>query len=118
MADIRKLQDGDRATIFVGGELTIASAGALKAAIAEALHAAASVDIVVENTTAIDVSFPQLLCSAHRTAAAWTKTLSVFGMAQEQVASMLLRSGFSRQTGCQENTRTTCLWLCAKPADA
>jgi hypothetical protein len=69
------------------------------------------VEVIVENITGIDISFPQLLCSAHRTAAARNKTLTVVGLAQEQLNTMLLRSGFSRKTGCQENTRTPCLWL-------
>jgi hypothetical protein len=103
MTDIRRRQEGDRVIVTVGGDLTVSSAAALQGA--------SAVEVIVENITGIDISFPQLLCSAHRTAAARNKTLTVVGLAQEQLNTMLLRSGFSRKTGCQENTRTPCLWL-------
>jgi ABC-type transporter Mla MlaB component len=111
MADIRRRQDGDRVIVTVGGDLTVASAAALKTEMVAALQGASTVEVIVENITRIDISFPQLLCSAHRTAAARNKILTVVGLAREQLNTMLLRSGLSRKTGCQENTRTSCLWL-------
>jgi ABC-type transporter Mla MlaB component len=111
MADIRRRQEGDREIVIVGGDLTVASAAALKTELVAALKSASAVEVSVENITRVDISFPQLLCSAHRTAAARGKTLTVVGLAQEQLNTMLLRSGFSLKTGCQENTRTSCLWL-------
>lgn len=114
MADIRRRQEDGRVIVAVGGDLTAAGAAALKAELVAALQAASAVEVVVENITGLDVTFPQLLCSAHRTAAARNKTLTVTGLAQERMSTMLLRTGFSRQTGCQENTRTSCLWLCVQ----
>jgi ABC-type transporter Mla MlaB component len=118
MADIRRRQEGDRMIVTVGGDLTVSSAAALKAELVAALQAASAVEVVVESILGLDVSFPQLLCSAHRTAAARNKTLTVTGLAQERLNTMLLQSGFSRQTGCQENTRACCLWLNVQAPEA
>lgn len=118
MADIQRKQEGDRAIVTVSGDATVSSAAALKKELVAALQAASAVDVVVENITAADITFLQLLCSAHRTAAARNKALTVTGLAQERMSAMLLRTGFSRQTGCQENTRTSCLWLCVQAPEA
>ena len=118
MADIRRKQEGDRAIVTVSGDATVSSAAALKKELVAALQAASAVDVIVEGITAVDITFPQLLCSAHRTAAAWNKSLAVAGLEQERMSTMLLRTGFSRQTGCQENTRTSCLWLCERAPGA
>ena len=111
MADIRRRQEGERTIVTLGGDLTVSSAAALKAELLAAVRSSSAVEVAVEDIGTMDVSFPQLLCSAHRTAAAQNKILTITGLAQERFGTMLLRSGFSRQTVCHENIRTPCLWL-------
>jgi len=111
MAEIRREQQGDRETLFFSGELTVQHAADIAQALGEAVERAAAVEIVIEGATAADVTFPQALCAAHRTAAALNKTITVRGEREEPVSSLLLSAGFLRHIGCQGSTRKTCLWL-------
>ena len=111
MADIQRRHEGDRETVTVAGELTVPHAQRLKAALLDALQGSARVEVVLGKITRLDSSFPQLLCSAHRTAADRQKRLTVTGAEQERFTDLLRRSGFTRHTGCRESTRETCLWL-------
>jgi anti-anti-sigma regulatory factor len=111
MADIKKKIEGDRATLVLGGELTVRHAQQLKAALLDAMQGFPHVEVVLGKIDDLDSSFPQLLCSAHRTAAEQQKQMTVTGADQERFADLLRRAGFTRQTGCRESTRATCLWL-------
>jgi ABC-type transporter Mla MlaB component len=111
MADIRREQQDDRETLFFSGELTVQHAAAVAKALREALQRAAAVEIVIERVTAADVTFPQAVCAAHRTAASLNKSITIRGEAQEPMGSLLLSAGFLRHIGCQGTTRKSCLWL-------
>lgn len=106
----QKKKEGAR-TVVVNGPATVGAIARTKAALEEALDAAASVTVSLEKITNVDVSFLQLLCSAHWSAAEADKTLTVTGIDQEPVASLLLQAGFLRHIGCHETTRRSCLWI-------
>jgi len=111
MADIRRSQAGERAVLAISGELTVLHAKAIQAELLEALQGAAAVEVAVGEISAIDITFPQLLCSTHRSAAVLKKEMTITGVEQERFGAMLRNAGFTRHTGCQEGTRTSCLWL-------
>ena len=111
MTDIRRSRAGERAIVTVSGDLTVPHANAVRSALLEAVQGASAVEVVVENIVDLDVSFPQLVCSAHRMAADLNKQLTITGTEQEAFSDMLHRSGFTRHIGCHENTRKSCLWL-------
>ena len=111
MADIRREKNGDRETVIFSGDLTVQHAVRIAESLRDALQQAAVLDIVLERITSLDVTFPQALCAAHRSAAALSKDISVQGEQEEPVASFLRSAGFLRHIGCQENTRKTCLWI-------
>jgi len=111
MAEIRRSQEGARAVLTISGELTVLHAKALQKELLDALTGAASVEVVMGNVSAIDITFPQLLCSTHRTAAALKKQMTITGIEQAQFAAVLRNAGFARHIGCQESTRRSCLWL-------
>jgi ABC-type transporter Mla MlaB component len=111
MAEIRRSQAGDRVVLTVSGELTVPHAKALKAELLDALKNAAAVEVAVEQVSGIDISFPQLLCAAHRAAAGLNKQMTITGAEQEPFGKMLRSAGFTRHIGCQEGTRRPCLWL-------
>jgi len=113
MADIRREKKAERETIAFSGDLTVPHANTIVLALREALQDAAAVDIVIENVTAVDVTFLQTLCAAHRTAAAQGKEVTVRGEGREPLGSLLIAAGFPRQSGCQSNTRKSCLWRVA-----
>jgi len=111
MADIHRSQAGERVVLTISGELTVPHAKALQAELLAALQSAAAVEVAVGEVSAIDITFPQLLCSTHRTAAALKKEMTVTGIEQERFGAMLRNAGFIRHIGCQESTRRSCLWL-------
>jgi len=111
MAEIHRMRTGDRVVLTVSGELTVSHMKALKAELLEALKGAGSVEIALEQVGAIDITFPQLLCSAERTAAGLQKSVTVTGVEQERFGAMLRSAGFTRHVGCHEGARRSCLWL-------
>ena len=111
MATGRQKRKEEPRKLIMNGPVTVATVGKAKAALQEALGAASAVTVSLESITSVDVSFLQLLCSAHRTAADADKVLTVTGTDQEPVASLLLQAGFLRHIGCHENTRRSCLWV-------
>jgi anti-anti-sigma regulatory factor len=111
MADIQRVRSGDKELVSISGDLTVPHANALKTVLLEAMKNAEAIVLAVGQVTGLDVSFPQLVCSAHRTAAALGRELTITGLEQDRLAELLLQAGFMRHTGCAENTRKTCLWL-------
>ena len=111
MADIRREQQDDRETLYFSGELTVQHATTIAKALNEALQRAAAVEVVIERVAAADVTFPQAVCAAHRTAATLDKMITVRGEGEEPLGSLLRSAGFLRHIGCQGSTRKTCLWL-------
>jgi len=111
MADIRHEKKNDREVLTVSGALTVKHAKALRAAFLEALRNAPAVEVNVEMINDLDVTFAQLVCSAHRMAADLDKQMTITGLEQERFSEMLGRFGFFRHIGCHESTRKSCLWL-------
>lgn len=111
MADIRLANKNGRTVLTVRGALTMKHAKVLKDAFLEALRDATVIEVNVENIGDLDVTFAQLVCSAHRTAADQHKQMTITGLEQEKFSQMLGRFGFFRHIGCHESTRKTCLWL-------
>jgi len=111
MADIRHAKKNGREVLSVSGALTVKHAKSLQAALLEAVRKATALEVKVENINDLDVSFFQLICSAHRMAANLNKPMTITGLEQERLSQMLDRFGFFRHIGCHENTRKSCLWL-------
>jgi len=111
MADIRHANKNGREVLTISGVLTVKHAKALQAAILEAVRNASAVDLEVEHISDLDVTFAQLVCSAHRMAADLNKQITITGLEQERFSRMLGRVGFFRHIGCQGSTRKSCLWL-------
>lgn len=111
MADIRHAKKKGREVLTVSGALTVKHAKALKAALQKAVRSAPAVEVNVENIGDLDVTFAQLICSAHRMAADLNKQMTITGLEQERFSRMLGRFGFFRHIGCHESTRKSCLWL-------
>jgi anti-anti-sigma regulatory factor len=111
MADIRHTNKNGREVLTVSGALTMKHAKAMQAALLEALRNAPAVEVEVENIDDLDVTFAQLVCSAHRMAADLNKEMTITGLEQERFSLLLDRFGFFRHIGCHESARKSCLWL-------
>jgi ABC-type transporter Mla MlaB component len=111
MADRKREKTKKPLTLVISGDATVGAARKLKAELGKALRAAANLHVELEQISRIDVSFLQLLCSAHRTAADGGKVLTIVGVEREPVAGLLRQAGFLRHIGCHESTRRSCLWF-------
>jgi anti-anti-sigma regulatory factor len=104
-----KQSPGEGHVITLTGELTIARAEALKATLSELLQGVADIRIRVADVSAVDLSCLQLLCSAHRTAAALGKALTLEGEIPPLMRQVMKLAGFTRQKGCSFSPHTNCL---------
>jgi ABC-type transporter Mla MlaB component len=111
MADIKAQKKGDRATVTLGGELTVRYARELKTALLDAVRTASKIEVVLGAVVRVDSSFPQLLYSAQRAAEAMHKTMTVTGAEQGLFADALRRGGFIRGAGSRGSTGMTYPWL-------
>jgi anti-anti-sigma factor len=95
--------------VTLTGELTIAGAEALKTKLSESLQEFADLRIRLEDVSAVDLSCLQLLCSAHRTAAALGKALALEGEIPPLLRQAMKLAGFTRRKGCSFSPHTNCL---------
>jgi ABC-type transporter Mla MlaB component len=110
MVETMRERDGAREVLVVNGDLTVEAAGRLKEAVQQLLETGADMVVRIGTAGSVDISFPQLLCSAHRAAADRGLALEIAGAEKEPLASLLRAAGFLRHIGCRDNTRRSCLW--------
>lgn len=96
--------------LMLQGELTIQHVASLKEVLLAALHKVKDLSIALEGVTDIDLSCLQVLCSAHRTAIAAQKSISVTGTWPEGFRSVVGRAGYSGGRGCGFSASAPCLW--------
>ena len=97
--------------VTLRGNLTIRRAVELKAQLAEALGKAQTVLIEFADYREADLSFIQLLCSAHRTALRNGGDLRLGGGGRRAVLDMAHRAGFFREKACSFSEDRGCLWM-------
>lgn len=106
----KKKTANDVEVLTLGGDLTIAQATGLKQLLHGAVDHYQQVEIRFEDVTAVDLSCLQLLCSAHRTASALDKRLTLEGARPAVFRQAMQKAGLMRQKGCVLSPNTTCLW--------
>ena len=67
--------------------------------------------IDVQFATDVDLTFLQLLCSAHRTAIGKNKALSLSGQINPAMEKAISENYYSREKGCILDKPNTCLWM-------
>jgi anti-anti-sigma regulatory factor len=98
---------GSDAVIVAGGRLTCSHAGQLHKELLEAFAGGGRVDLFLHDVREVDLTFLQLLCAAHRTAAAKGAVFTVGGLdATGPVLRLIRAAGAELGVGCPEH----CLW--------
>jgi anti-anti-sigma factor len=108
--DNQKKTAGDFQVIQLSGELTIGRIAELRESIKNLVDRFPTVHIRFEDVTGIDLSFLQLICSAHRTAASMNKQLVFSGVKPEIVNRILQSAGLTRQRACSLVPAAQCFW--------
>jgi anti-anti-sigma regulatory factor len=98
-------------TVALEGEWTIERANELKHVLLDALGTVDHLLLDFEKVEAVDLTCLQLLCSAHRSAIAMKKHMSVTGRQSEAFDRLLREAGFMRSVGCHPERSAECLWM-------
>ena len=100
-------RSGDDAVIVAGGSLTCSHAGRLHRELLEAFAGSGRVDLFLHDVREADLTFLQLMCAAHRTAAAQGRVFTIGGLdSASPIRRLILEAGAERGAGCPE----ACLW--------
>ncbi len=96
--------------IKFAGDLTIENSQELHKILLTALNNANQLLVTFEGVTAADLSFMQLLCSAHRTAVRTDKHLELASPRPGVLKAAVQELGFIRDKGCVLDTQASCIW--------
>ena len=98
-------------SLVLRDELTIASALVIRDALVKSLAEVSSLTMDVSSASAVDLSFLQLLCSAHRTATREGKSVALAGRSSGALQKVLVETGYRRVEGCILDVNKNCLWV-------
>ena len=107
-----KVEDlGDLARVVLQGEVTIQTIAPLKETLLQCLSDKQRIIVDVDEVTRADLSFLQLLCSAHKQATLMGKGLAFGGTRKDVITSLIRECGYARRQGCPHDATHTCLWV-------
>lgn len=99
-----------QAQLFFSGSCTITEARLVKDILLEAIDQVDHLYLDLQGIGAVDVSFIQLLCAAHRECFLSDKEIYI----QEQpgiiMNTFLATAGYTKQCGCLSGAKKSCLW--------
>ncbi len=109
MNAIKELQN-DSGRLVLKGELTLENIRPLYEDMKDILEKANHLVVDVSEASDADLSFLQLLCSAHRTAMKTGKTLAFAEIIPDIVKKAMADNGYTGQSRCSLDLNHTCLW--------
>lgn len=105
----KKNESRKAGTVALTGDLTITRAAEILSILKESLQANDEVRITLQDVSSVDLSCLQLLCSAHRTAAAAGQVLNLVAPVPEVLRQLIRQKGFKRQKNCAFSPKADCL---------
>ena len=106
-----KEKDDERGRLVLAGELTLEHIRQLHEELRSSMENVRELDMDISGVVETDLSFLQLLCSAHRTAVKTGKTLNLINDIPEVVRQAMEDNGYSGQSSCSLDAGQTCLWM-------
>ena len=107
-----KIEQSDKKKILtINGSATIENVDALKKLLIEMMDQTDNLMINIADISEIDVTFLQLLCSAHKTMISKNKNLTISESCSESLRKTINNSGYSQHKGCGLDKTDSCLWL-------
>lgn len=110
MAGIKVEKKKGKSVVVMEGEMTIEHAASLRDSLLKSLEGADNIVLDLNNVTTVDLSFLQLLCSAHRTSVKAQKSMEMKSDYPESLKQAVREAGYSRHFGCTLESDSTCLW--------
>ena len=105
---MKGVQRKESKPLCLEGELTVSNAVVLRERLLEALGQSDQVEIDLAGVTAVDLAGLQLLCSAHRTAVAQGKILTLKDTQAPALQQARALSGFVFNRSCRFNPAGDC----------
>jgi len=106
------ISDADHGkTLTVVGNMTIQNASAFKDSLRALQESGTGAAINLEGLTEADLSFLQLLCSAHRTFTTFDQPFTIAGRVPEPLLKIIAAAGYQRERGCPLDSTHSCLWV-------
>lgn len=102
---------GEKGELIMSGALTIVNASGIKAKLIEILKNTERIVMYINKESDIDLSFLQLLCSAHRTASKLGKSFLIRPSDEGKFLIAVENAGYARRRGCARDRQDTCLWV-------
>jgi ABC-type transporter Mla MlaB component len=96
--------------LVLKGELTINRIKSIRDEMDKALSKVKDLTVDIEQAAAVDLTFLQLSCSAHRTATVQNKALSISGQSNPAMSAAVKENRYAREAGCILDKTNTCLW--------
>jgi ABC-type transporter Mla MlaB component len=98
-------------TLEIEGECTLDRAVEIKSQLLEALQDGGDLILNLDKVTAVDLSFLQLLCAAHRAALRSGKCFAIHPPHSAPFIEAAEGAGFFRTMGCQDALDKECLFM-------
>ncbi len=102
---------GTQGEFIMSGALTIDNAAAIRARLIDIFKKTDRIAVSINEESEIDVSFLQLLCSAHRTAMESEKSFVLDGAKSKSLIHVAEEAGYARKTGCSFDKNGNCLLI-------
>jgi anti-anti-sigma regulatory factor len=106
----RSAEQKERKTLVLDGECTLDRAVELKSAMLEALGDGGHLALDLEQVTAVDLSFLQILCSAHQTTLNCGQRFILCPRPSTAFIEAAEGAGFFRSMGCRDTLNEECLF--------
>ena len=110
MSDFRAGEPGRETELVLDGPLTIENASVIRKKLIAALTGKDEIVVSIDADAPVDLSFLQLLCSAHRSASKLGKSFTLRNQDSGNFPAAVENSGYARKKGCVHDKYGTCLW--------
>lgn len=104
-------EQSETKTLALDGDCTLDRVLELKDVLLEALKDGASLKLDLREVASADLSFLQLLCSAHRAALKHGQELTFGPLPSAAFTDAVECAGFCRAMGCQDAPNSECLFM-------
>jgi anti-anti-sigma regulatory factor len=109
-------QSEEFGTLACSGSITVQDVAVLRHHLFDALAIVNTLVLHFEGIEEVDVSFLQLLCSAHLTAGKLEKELTLGGISPAFLTAVEM-AGYARHFSCPLGTTGNCFWIVGKAGE-
>jgi anti-anti-sigma factor len=111
--EIKNTKAGQEVVLSLSGGLTIAEAHETKEVLLGAIGQSDTLRLDLAGVDAVDISFLQILCAAHRECLLSGKDIVLQGVVTDTLKDFLDRAGYNKPCGCFSGAKESCLYCTA-----